>query len=87
MTELGEKDTDLGEKNTNLMVASHASQHAMGGTVAGSHALHKDIAIIRFDMAFVFCAWHYIWIVVGCHFVKLTVAILVQLDVSDNKQF
>ena len=47
MTELGEKDTDLGEKNTNLMVASHASQHAMGGTVAGSHALHKDIAIIR----------------------------------------
>ena len=25
-----------------VMVASHASQHAMGGTVAGSHALHKD---------------------------------------------
>ena len=43
--------------------------------------------LFQFDMAFVFCAWHYIWIVVGCHFVKLTVAIWVQVNVSDNEQF
>lgn len=30
-----------------VMVASHVSQHAMGGTVAGSHALPKDIAMIQ----------------------------------------